>query len=107
MCIQLFVYIMLLIRIAGLGLFIKGLDNEWQINSTRPSLLTPACKDQAYFAKRRVDIKEEGSVDVVAPHLSKVSLVPATTYKDPGVINGEHKHPSPVFTPAANITHHT
>ena len=46
----------------------------------------------SYFSKRRMDIKEEGPVDVVAAHLSKVRLIPAE--------NTQKKHIS-VFT---NIT---
>lgn len=32
-----------------------------------------------HFSKRRMDVKKEGPVDVVASHLSKVCLIPAET----------------------------
>lgn len=35
----------------------------------------------SHFSKRRMDVKKEGPVDVVAPHLSKVCLIPAEIQK--------------------------
>lgn len=35
----------------------------------------------SHFSKRRVDVKEEGPVDVVAAHLPKVCLIPAETHQ--------------------------
>lgn len=35
----------------------------------------------SHFSKRRVNVKEEGPVDVVASHLPKVCLIPAETHQ--------------------------